>query len=418
MAGRVFPAEKKRAMKRFSDLRFAGLGLLLATAACSDTPTDPGVLKPVATAALVSVSEGDGQTADVNSAVPTAPAVLVKSASGAPMAGVTVEFVVVQGGGSVTSPTAVTNAQGIATAGGWTLGATPGLNAVDAKVGSLAPVHFTATALQPPPLPVPGTGAFNITIRWIASGSVRQQQAVTNAAARWESIIRSDLTNIPMTAPAAACFTAQPAINENVDDMLMFVELVPIDGAGKVLGEAGPCYVRSEDGLPVVGHLKLDTADLQQMESYGTLDDVVLHEMGHILGIGTLWSSANLLTGAGTPDPVFTGMSAVSAYNVLGGLGATVPVENTGADGTRDGHWRESVFGNELMTGYIGGTPNPVSAMTIASLQDLGYGANTSAASTYTLSSTSGNLTTGVDLRTREHVKRPKYKIDRHGKHH
>lgn len=38
-------------------------------------------------------------------------------------------------------------------------------------------------------------------------------------------------------------------------------------------------------------------------------------------------------------------------YAVL--IGATVPtpvpVANTGGPGTRDGHWRESVFGNELL---------------------------------------------------------------------
>jgi hypothetical protein len=29
-----------------------------------------------------------------------------------------------------------------------------------------------------------------------------------------------------------------------------------------------------------------------------------------------------------------------------------VPVENSGGSGTRDAHWRESEFGNEVMTGY------------------------------------------------------------------
>ena len=393
-----------------------GVGLMVLISGCADSPVDSGIRNlSSGSAALVQVSAGDGQTADINSDVATAPAVIVKNANGVALPGVSVTFVVKQGGGSVGSPTAITNAQGIASAGSWTLGGTPGINEVDAVVGSLAPVHFTATALQPAP-PPPIAGAFSITIRWLASGTLRQQQAVTSAAARWESIISSDLSSIPMTAPAATCFSTQPAINEMVDDVLIFVELVSIDGAGKVLGEAGPCYVRSDDGLPVVGHLKLDTADLQQMETYGTLDDVVLHEMGHILGIGTLWSDRNLLLGVGTPDPTFTGLGAVAAYNMLGGPGASVPVENTGTDGTRDGHWRESVFGNELMTGYIGGTPNPVSALTIASLQDLGYGANPNAASGYTLGGSSQNLTNAVDLRDREHVKKPRFKVDRHGK--
>jgi hypothetical protein len=330
---------------------------LLSVGACSDSPVDSGKRNVLSrTAALVQVSAGDEQAANINTEVATAPAVIVKDGSGVPMSGVRVRFVVAQGGGSVGSPTALTNAQGIATAGSWKLGSSPGANEVDAVVGSLPPVRFTATALQPAPAPpVASGGVFQITIRWIASGTPRQQQAIISAAARWQSIIASDLTNIPMNAPAAACFSTQPAINEIVDDVLIVVELVSIDGAGKVLGEAGPCYVRSDDGLPVVGHLKLDTADLQQMETYGTLDDVVLHEMGHILGIGTLWPDKNLLVGAGTADPTFTGAGAIAAYNTLGGMGASVPVENTGADGTRDGHWRERVR-QWLMTGYIGNT--------------------------------------------------------------
>ena len=397
----------------------AGLALIAGTAACFEEPPDmTSPDPPGSTAALVSVSAGDGQSANVDTQVAIAPAVIVTSASGAPVAGVTVRFIVVQGGGIVSNPTATTDAQGIASAGTWKLGSLPGLNEVDAQVGSLPLVQFTATGIQPPPVPPVSTGSYNITIRWIASGSARQQQAVVNAAARWQSIITSDLGSVPMSAPANACFTGQPAINETIDDVLIYVELVSIDGVGKILGESGPCYIRTEDGLPVVGHLRLDTADLQQMEQNGTLDDVVVHEMGHILGIGTLWTNANLLTGAGTQDPEFTGTGAVSAFNTLGGVGTSVPVENTGADGTRDGHWRESVFGNELMTGYISGTPNPISALTIASLQDMGYGANKSAAATYVLGGSSRNLSRGpgLDLRHHERVFKPKFKVDRRGR--
>ena len=104
-----------------------------------------------------------------------------------------------------------------------------------------------------------------------------------------------------------------------VDDILIFVELVDIDGAGKTLGQAGPCYIRSDDSLPVV-ELKLDQADLQHMEAIGTLDNVVLHEIGHVLGIGTLWPTKNLLVGAGTVDPQFVGTSRIAAYHSMGGL--------------------------------------------------------------------------------------------------
>jgi hypothetical protein len=180
-----------------------------------------------------------------------------------------------------------------------------------------------------------------------------------------------------------------------VDDVLIFVEITDIDGPGRVLGSAGPCYIRISNFLPIVGSVHLDAADLAVMEQNGTLDDVVLHEIGHVLGIGTLWRRMNLLAGADGIDPFFTGADARSAFDAAGGVtydGSKVPVENLGGRGTRDAHWRESVMGPELMTGFIGGLGNPLSAITVASLRDMGYVVNMSAADGYMVG---GNLRAG-----------------------
>ena len=63
---------------------------------------------------------------------------------------------------------------------------------------------------------------------------------------------------------------------------------MPIDGAGGVLGSAGPCLIR-DTGPTAVGRMRFDTADLASLEGGGQLDEVVLHEMGHVIGIGSLW---------------------------------------------------------------------------------------------------------------------------------
>lgn len=396
----------------------AALVGVLALTACSDTgtgPTDTSGRTSVATAGTMAVSAGSDQTATVGTAVVVNPAVLIKNSSGAPVSGVAVTFAVASGGGSIANAAAVTNPQGIAVAGPWVLGSVAGDNAVVASAASYTSVVFNATAAKAPEV-APTASNYNITIRYIATATTRQQQAVAAAVLRWQSVITKDLPDIPLNAAANACFQGQPAINERIDDIVIFVEFVEVDGPGNVLGEAGPCYVRSDSKLPVVGHLKLDVADLALMERTGTLDDVVLHEIGHILGIGTLWPEKNLLSNSGTPDPRFSGASAVAAYHGFGGLDALIPVENTGADGTRDGHWRESTFGNELMTGYISGPNNPMSAMTIASLTDLGYDTNSGAASTYALNRTSGITEGSLDLHDHEKVVRPKYKVDRDGR--
>lgn len=105
--------------------------------------------------------------------------------------------------------------------------------------------------------------------------------------------------------------------------------------------------------------------------------------MGHVLGIGTLWSRSGLLVGAGGANPRFTGAEATAEYNRIFGVNeSSVPVENTGGPGTRDGHWRESVFGEELMTGFLDGSL-PLSRVTAASLGDIGYEVDLDAADSF-----------------------------------
>ena len=73
--------------------------------------------------------------------------------------------------------------------------------------------------------------------------------------------------------------------------------------------------------------------------------------------------------------------------------GNKVPVENCGTSpyvspvcggGTVNGHWREVVLGNELMTGYLNAGSNPLSIASIAAQGDIGYTVNYAAADTYT----------------------------------
>ena len=171
-----------------------------------------------------------------------------------------------------------------------------------------------------------------------------------------------------------------------VDDLVIDASAPFIDGSGSILGQAGPTSFRSGSGLPSRGQMEFDSADVAALERNGGLEDVIVHEMGHVLGIGTIWRNKGLLTGAGTNDPRFTGAGATAEYNrIFGRNESSVPVANTGGQGTRDGHWRESVFDNELMTGFINsGVSNPISSVTVASLGDIGYEVDLSKADAYT----------------------------------
>ncbi|MFN8051360.1 MAG: leishmanolysin-related zinc metalloendopeptidase [Acidimicrobiales bacterium] len=243
--------------------------------------------------------------------------------------------------------------------------------------GVAPPVITTSTVT----VTAPAADAFNITVRIDGTMTPSQQAAFTSAAARWSQAIRTGLADTNLTIPADDCGTGAPAFSGSIDDVLIDAAIAPIDGVGSILGQAGPCYTRTVGGLPLYGVMQFDVADVASLEAGGLLDAVILHEMGHVLGFGTVWSSPTL-TGAGTADPEFTGQVADGAWQAIGG-GTSIPVENSGGPGTADSHWRESVFNAELMTGYIDVGSNPMSAVTIGSLADLGYGVNLAAADPY-----------------------------------
>ena len=220
--------------------------------------------------------------------------------------------------------------------------------------------------------------AYKIVVRFLGGLTTAQKKAFKTAANRWTKVIVGDLPSVLVGG-------------EVIDDLLIEAQGVAIDGPGGILGQAGPTNLRPASAgvnafLPAKGIMSFDTADLAQMQANGTLVDVITHEMGHVIGIGTIWPRKGLLAGAATNNPRFTGINAKKEFGILKGTGpVAVPVENTGGPGTRNSHWRETVFRNELMSGFIAAPNNPVSKMTVASLKDLGYVVNMSAAEAYAL---------------------------------
>ncbi len=233
--------------------------------------------------------------------------------------------------------------------------------------------------------------AYKIEVRFLGGLNTAQKNAFKAAADRWSKVIVGDLPSVMVGG-------------EVIDDLLIEAQGVPIDGPGKILGQAGPTNLRPASAgvnafLPAKGIMSFDTADLAQMQADGTLLDVITHEMGHVIGIGTVWSQKGLLVGAGTSNPTFTGANAKREYGVLKGTAPrAVPVENTGGPGTQDSHWRESVFKNELMSGFIAAPNNPISKLTVASLKDLGYVVDMSAAEPYSLPNLMALAESGASL--------------------
>ena len=220
---------------------------------------------------------------------------------------------------------------------------------------------------------------YTIEVRFLGGLNEKQKAAFKLAANRWTHVITGDLPDVIVGG-------------ETINNLRITAQGTNIDGVGNILGQAGPSHLRPANAgaavfLPATGDMQFDTADLADMEQNGTLNDVITHEMGHVIGIGTIWNHKHLLKGANTSNPTFRGPNAMREFGVLRGShqSIAVPVENTGGPGTRDSHWRESVFNGEMMTGFVDVGGNPLSRMTVASLQDLGYQVNLAAAEPYTL---------------------------------
>tara|TARA_B110000196_G_C20990843_1_gene588119 strand:- start:21 stop:926 length:906 start_codon:yes stop_codon:yes gene_type:complete len=239
---------------------------------------------------------------------------------------------------------------------------------------------------------------FNIDIVFEANGTESQDNLVRAAAARWAEIIVADVHDVNFSNQIVPewCVSSKPVLNEVVDDVLIYVKIVAKDGPGGTLASAGPCFTRQIGSIPVIGRMEFDEADLQVLENNNQLFPVILHEMGHVLGIGTLWNRKDLLRNPSldgednlvpNQDTHFLGERAIVAFDANGGdayVGAKVPVENASAAGSGDSHWRESVMTVELMTPRLNSAlASTLSSITVGSLFDLGYSVDMSQADSY-----------------------------------
>ena len=228
-------------------------------------------------------------------------------------------------------------------------------------------------------------GGFQITLLFDSGLAPEYRAAFDAAAARWSQVITADVPGQQAEIPEGF-LGWMPGFSGVVDDVLILARDYDIDGAGGTLGRAGALQARPSNGLPYVGVMEFDTADLARLSSSGRLGSVIEHEMGHVLGLGSGWVLQGLVDDA-LSEPRYNGAGGVAAWQELGGTGR-VPVENQGGAGTALAHWRESTFGNELMTGYSD-PDERLSRLTVAALADQGYGVDLGAADRYSLPATS-----------------------------
>ena len=164
--------------------------------------------------------------------------------------------------------------------------------------------------------------------------------------------------------------------------------------------------------------MQFDVADMAAMVANGSLNGVVLHEMMHSLGFGTIWGpdAQDEVAAPDGADPRYTGAMGEAEYAALGATDAApgAPVENTGGTGTRGSHWRESVFHTELMTGWADGTM-PMSRVTIGALKDFGYDVDLNKADPFVLSTSPVQAELRASQQIVEQTNRPIGVVDQGG---
>lgn len=138
-AHRLLPARDVKGPAFISFRSTSIVALLVAVACGGEKIVEP----PVPT--TIAANSSAALTAVAGSVVSPSPSVTVMDQTGAPVAGMTVNFTVLSGGGSVTGGSVATDASGIASVGSWTLGTAAGPNVLNASAGTLSPVAFTAT---------------------------------------------------------------------------------------------------------------------------------------------------------------------------------------------------------------------------------------------------------------------------------
>lgn len=350
-------------------------------AACSE-PSGPGA----GGITSLQIQSGDGQESLAGAAVPQPILIVPVDVNGKKVTGQTASFTITAGAGTLANSTAHAGPDGTIAVPAWTLGRSAVPQTVEISVRG---VTTTVRALVHSDL--------KIDLRFFGETLTPAQQTIfTDAVARLRAVIVGALPFADVSGVGAApCgFSELPAPTGTTDNMVIYAGAKYLDGINGLLGYGEPCYSRSAtDSRTAIGVIVLDMADINYVPD--DMRTVALHEMVHLLGFG-YWNERHLLTGFNTSSVAYIGSGGVAGCRAVGGVktcASTVPVQNIGGPAEANSHWRDGVFGEELMTASFKAKPL-LSVMTIRSMEDLGYVVNPLAADPYTIPSDNSNSVT------------------------
>lgn len=377
----------------------AGPQRLIAAVAGSGIEGNPAVFEVTATPGQpgqIRLLRGD-EPPELGRPYLPPPIVQVTDAHGNGVPHVAVGFEALAGGGSPPADVAYTSSDGTAPASLWTMGREAG--APNTLAATVLSVGYDLTGATATLTVVPEEADFDIWVVPQSSPPIDDPAvlaALESAKNRWERAVVGDLppfatslNNVHFCNPDRDAVRFDFPNSIPYDDLLVLAVVAEIDGPGGAVAQSGWCWgaVRAGAALPTVSVLHLDAHDVDAVSRGGLLETLVAREMGHALGFGAsqLWNGADLV-GAAESGPYFRGAAARAAFAAAGGgahAGPAVPLDSTASPVAW--RWREQVLGPELMTAaLLPGQLNPLSAVTLGALADMGYPAvNAAAADRY-----------------------------------
>ena len=223
---------------------------------------------------------------------------------------------------------------------------------------------------------------FNIDLVFLDDFTTEEREMWYRVVNRWESAVQTELPDYEFSnASVFECgdHSIRIPAGEQIDDLRIYItkfDEPPLELSERAQGYGAPRIMRgssSMPSMPIIGCIGIK----QELPNFD-LWTVGLHEIGHVLGIGSIWDDSGMLRGLNA-DTHFAGPQAIAAFEQDGGTnyqGAKVPTEQDG------NHWRSSVLFRELMLPSSGVF---LSAITLGALSDLGYSVDLSAADPYVL---------------------------------
>ncbi|MDX2193509.1 MAG: hypothetical protein NW201_09140 [Gemmatimonadales bacterium] len=319
-----------------------------------------GTCSTVGAPASVAISAGNNQSAATSAPVPIAPSVIVRDANNEPVPDVVVTFAVTGGGGSLGATRVVTAANGVASAGSWTLGPIAGSNTVTASVLGAgiagSPVVFTASASAQPTLAL---SRGSISASAAAGGANPAPQTLTVSNAGIGTLATPTIGTITFGAGqpvgwlacsvtgTAAPFTVSCQATTGTLPVGTYTATVPVASAGatNTPQNVNVTFAVTATPQPTIALSRSSLASSAVVGGANPAAETVTvtNSGGGVLAvptIGTIAYGASQPTGwlactvSGTAAPFTVSCQATTGSLAAGSYTATVPIASAGATNT------------------------------------------------------------------------------------